>query len=55
MDYPPAPTEPAADLRQAANGLWQTFVALTAEGFNERQALAILGYMLAASFGTDQG
>lgn len=43
------PTEPASDLRQLASALWQTFVALTQEGFSEQQALIIIGQMLAAS------
>ena len=45
------PTEPAADLRQMANFCWQTFVALTSEGFNEQQALAIIGQMIRGSIG----
>lgn len=43
------PTEPAADLRQLASTVWQTFVALQAEGFSEKQALTIIGQMLAAA------
>lgn len=42
-------TEPAAELRQAASGLWQMYVALTNEGFSEKQALVILGKVLASS------
>jgi hypothetical protein len=45
------PTEPSADLREAASGLWQMFVALTNEGFDERQALIIIGHVLAAGQG----
>ncbi len=45
------PTEPSADLRQAASALWQMFVALKAEGFTEQQALTILGQVLAAQSG----
>ena len=41
------PTEPSADLRAMASTLWQTFVALTHEGFSEQQALIIIGQMLA--------
>jgi len=41
-------TEPAADLRRAASGLRQMFVALVNEGFNEHQALVIIGQMMAA-------
>lgn len=44
-------TEPSAALRQAAAGLWQMFVALTNEGFNEGQALVIIGQVLAANSG----
>jgi hypothetical protein len=47
----PPPTEPAADLRAMASVLWQTYVALTAEGFNERQALRIIADMLSAVTG----
>lgn len=47
------PTEPAADLRVAASGLWQMYVALTSEGFNERQALVIIGQVIA--LGQDGG
>jgi hypothetical protein len=39
-------TEPAADLRSMANFCWQTFTALTDEGFSERQALTIIGQIL---------
>jgi len=42
-------TEPAAELRQMAATLWQTFVALTSEGFSESQALALIGEMLASA------
>lgn len=41
------PTEPSADLRQVASILWQMYVALTAEGFDERQALTIIGHVIA--------
>ena len=44
----PAQTEPSADARSAASATWQLFTALTAEGFSERQAIAILGQMFAA-------
>jgi hypothetical protein len=36
------PTEPNAELRQMASFLWQTYVALTQEGFSEEQALKII-------------
>jgi hypothetical protein len=34
-----------------ASLLWQTFTALTMEGFTEQQALIIIGQMLGASMG----
>jgi hypothetical protein len=40
--------EPSADLRQAAAQMRQMFIALLNEGFEERQALAILGQVIAA-------
>lgn len=43
------PIEPAADLRQLANALRQTFLALVQEGFTEQQALVIIGQILAAN------
>lgn len=46
---PNGPTEPSADKRQAAAELWQIFVALTNEGFSERQALEIIGSILRGS------
>lgn len=33
--------------------LWQTFIALTQQGFTERQALVIIGQMLAAGMKND--
>jgi hypothetical protein len=48
-----SPTEPAAELRQLAGFLWQTYVAMTAEGFNEQQALVIIGQILAANMGNN--
>lgn len=45
------PTEPSADLREAASFMWQTFVALTSEGFTEAQALVIIGHMLRGAGG----
>lgn len=44
--FPKGPTEPSADKRQAAAELWQIFVALSNEGFSERQALEIIGSIL---------
>lgn len=48
------PIEPAADLRQLASMLRQTFLALTQEGFTEQQALIIIGQILAANSGGSQ-
>jgi hypothetical protein len=45
------PTEPSAALREVASTLWQTFVALTLEGFSEQQALTIIGQLLALNSG----
>lgn len=42
------PIEPRADFRIAGRELFQYFTALTIEGFTERQALTILGHVLAA-------
>ena len=42
-----APQEPSADIRQAASAIRQIFVALMMEGFDERQALVIVGQVLA--------
>lgn len=42
------PTEPSADLRQAASAVRQVYVALVQEGFTEQQALIIVGTLLAA-------
>jgi hypothetical protein len=48
------PVEPSADLRQAAHQLREMFIALIQEGFDERQALAIIGHVLAAGRGDSQ-
>jgi hypothetical protein len=40
--------EPSAELRAAANGVRQLYVALTREGFDDRQALIIVGQVVAA-------
>lgn len=45
------PTEPSAGLRTMASAFWQMYVALTAEGFTEKQALAIIGQVIAANGG----
>lgn len=42
-------TEPPADMRAAASGLWQMFVALTDQGFTEQQALQVVGHVLVSS------
>jgi hypothetical protein len=49
------PTEPSADLRQAASSMWQMYVALTNEGFSENQALKIIGSVIAAQTGNADG
>lgn len=41
-------TEPPADIRAAAQVMWQMFAALKQQGFTEAQALAMLGNMMAA-------
>lgn len=41
------PEEPSSDARQFAARLRDLFVALTAEGFTERQALIMIGQVLA--------
>lgn len=46
------PIEPSADLRVLANTVRQVFLALIQEGFNEQQALTIIGQILAAQGGT---
>jgi hypothetical protein len=45
------PVEPSADLRELANMLRQTYVALTLEGFTAQEALIIIGQILAANSG----
>lgn len=42
-------TEPSADIRMFASGMWQMYVALTLEGFSEQQALVVIGQMLVAN------
>lgn len=49
------PTEPSADLRVMASALWQTYVALTLEGFSEQQALIIVGQIISANMGRSDG
>ena len=44
----PENTEPSADLRLMASTLWQMYVALTKEGFSEKQALTIIGEIIAS-------
>lgn len=48
------PVEPSADLRTVAHTLRETFVALTAEGFTDQQALVIIGQILAAGIAGQQ-
>jgi hypothetical protein len=42
------PVEPTAELRNAANGIRGTFVALVESGFSEDQALRLCSDMLRA-------
>jgi len=42
-------TEPSADIRMFASLMWQTYIALTLEGFSEQQALIVIGQMLVAN------
>jgi hypothetical protein len=49
---PNSPTEPAANLRAMAKILKEMFISLQEEGFNERQAIAIIGQIMAAHFMT---
>lgn len=48
------PIEPSADLRQFASFFRQMYVALLEEGFDDRQALTIIGQTLAAQLGGGQ-
>jgi hypothetical protein len=43
------PIEPNADMRMLANALRQMFLALIQEGFNEHQAMQIIGVTPAAN------
>ena len=43
--------EPSAELRQSASGLYEIYVALVNEGFNEEQSLRLIGEMLRAQMG----
>lgn len=43
------PQEPSAVMRQAARGIREVYVALTAEGFSSQEALVIVGQILAAN------
>ena len=43
------PMEPSADWRTMANQFRQMFVALSAEGFSEREALMIVGQVVAGA------
>lgn len=45
------PIEPAAELRQLASAVRQTYLALVQEGFTEAEALKIVGMILAANGG----
>lgn len=43
------PQEPSSDIRQAARGIREVYVALTQEGFSSQEALVIVGQILAAN------
>lgn len=43
------PVEPAADMRKFAAGMRQIYLALTQEGFSDREALIIIGQMLSSN------
>lgn len=45
---PGGPVEPSADMRTGAKAMREMFLALIAEGFTERQALAIIGEAIRA-------
>ncbi len=46
--------EPTSDARLAARAIRSMFVALVAEGFSEREALLIVGQMLASQAGGEK-
>ncbi|MFJ1539284.1 hypothetical protein ACIODS_12145 [Micromonospora chalcea] len=41
--------EPASDIRQFASVMRQMFVALRNEGFSDREALSVIGQVIAAN------
>lgn len=43
------PIEPSASNRQMAHSLREIYIALTAEGFNEAQALAMCGTVISTA------
>jgi len=45
------PVEPSADMRQLARACRDMYDALLLEGFDERQALTMLGYVIGANRG----
>lgn len=47
------PIEPSADARALAHTFREMFIALTSEGFSERQALYIIAEMLKSQGGDD--
>lgn len=46
------PVEPNADMRVAAREVHEMYIALKEEGFTEREALTIIGHIIAT--GTNQ-
>jgi hypothetical protein len=42
--------EPSAAMRAGAHSIREIFIALTMEGFSEKQALVIVGQMMSAAF-----
>jgi len=47
-------TEPNADMRALANVCWQMYIALTDQGFDEKQALFIVSQAVTAGIFRDK-
>ena len=54
MEMARAKVEPPAEFREMAKTTYAMYVALTDEGFNEKQALTIIGAMLANGDGEEE-